>query len=63
MSWEFKRDKKYIEHRAEVVKQLQSIDEETRTLLLADFIIMYNAWNWNELIDSLKKLGIGEEKK
>ena len=58
MSWEFKRDEKYLERRTEVVNQLQSIDAETRTLLLADFIIMYNSWNWNELITSLKALGV-----
>lgn len=58
MSWEFERSKDYIKKRDEVIAQLQSIDENVRTLMLADFIVMYNAWNWKHLVSALKKLGV-----
>lgn len=58
MSWEFERSKDYIKKRDEVIAQLQSLEENVRTLMLADFIVMYNAWNWKHLVNDLKKLGV-----
>lgn len=60
MSWEFKRDPEYLKKREALVKELQIIDSQVRDMLLADFIIMYNSWNWTELLKELKALGVDD---
>lgn len=61
MSWEFKRDEDFLRRRSKVVNELQKIDTPVRDVILADFIIMYNSWNMEEMLKALKQLGVDDE--
>lgn len=61
MSWEFKRDEDFLRRRAKVVDELHKIDVAVRDVILADFIIMYNSWNMEEMLKALKELGVDNE--
>ncbi|MCE7856907.1 MAG: hypothetical protein DYG97_10235 [Ignavibacteria bacterium CHB3] len=61
MSWEFKRDEDYLRERQKVVNELNKIDLQVRDILLADFLLLYNAWNVGELLKALKAISVEDE--
>ena len=61
MSWSFERDEEYIKKRDEVIEQLKKLNPDLMVLMLADFIVMYNGWNWTEIIKALNKCGVDEQ--